>query len=103
MIKKSALTLGTTLFLIISPLAKSAPNNKELKIGISQEFENLNPMIMTMSATAYIFSMVGRTLTTLDSNLKWVPQLAKEIPSLEKGTAKIVEQNGKKKVVVQWE
>jgi peptide/nickel transport system substrate-binding protein len=103
MIKKSALTLSTTLAFLISPLAKSAPNNSELKIGISQEFENLNPMIMTMSATAYIFAMVGRTLTTLDSNLKWVPQLAKEIPSLEKGTAKIVEQNGKKKVVVQWE
>ena len=89
-------------FLIFSSLALSAPSNKELKIGISQEFENLNPMIMTMSATSYIYAMAGRTLTTLDANLKWVPQLAKEIPTLEKKTAQIIEVDGKKKIVVQW-
>ena len=89
-------------FLIFSSVALSAPSNKELKIGISQEFENLNPMIMTMSATSYIYAMAGRTLTTLDANLKWVPQLAKEIPTLEKKTAQIIEVDGKKKIVVQW-
>lgn len=89
-------------FLIFSSIAFSAPSNKELKIGISQEFENLNPMIMTMSATSYIYAMAGRTLTTLDANLKWVPQLAKEIPTLEKKTAQIIEVDGKKKIVVQW-
>lgn len=94
----------TTLFFIFTPILKAAiPTNKELKIGISQEFENLNPLVMTMSATVYIFSMAGRTLSTMDSNLKWVPQLAKEIPSLEKGTAKIQDVGGKKKVIVHWQ
>lgn len=77
-------------------------SNKELKIGISQEFENLNPLIMTMSATVYIYNMVGRALVTMDANSKWVPQLAKEIPSMEKGTAKLVDFGGKNKLVATW-
>ncbi len=83
--------------------AYAGGSNKELKIGISQEFENLNPLIMTMSATVYIHSMVGRALVTMDSNSKWVPQLAETIPSMEKGTAKLVDFGGKKKVVATWQ
>lgn len=94
------LILSTSL---ISTSVVANPTNQELKIGISQEFENLNPMIMTMSATSYIYAMAGRTLTTLDADLKWIPQLAKEIPSIEKGTAKIQDQKGQKKIIVQWE
>lgn len=83
--------------------AQAAPTNAELKIGISQEFENLNPLIMTMSATVYMYRMAGRSLVNLDADGKWVTQLAKDIPSLEKGTAKIVEIGGKKKIVANWE
>lgn len=97
----SLLFILSALLMTVSVAAN--PTNQELKIGISQEFENLNPMIMTMSATSYIYSMAGRTLTTLDADLKWIPQLAKEIPSLEKGTAKIEDLQGQKKIVVQWE
>ena len=82
--------------------AHAGGSNKELKIGISQEFENLNPLIMTMSATVYIYSMVGRALVTMDEHSKWVPQLAESIPSMEKGTAKLVDFGGKKKVVATW-
>ncbi|MFN8790740.1 MAG: peptide ABC transporter substrate-binding protein [Bdellovibrionales bacterium] len=89
--------------LCFSTAAYSAGSNSELKIGISQEFENLNPLIMTMSATTYIYAMAGRALVTLNSDLKWVPQLAKEIPSMDKGTAKLVDLGGKKRVVAQWE
>lgn len=96
------LVLSFVLFSTTSP-SYANPTNEELKIGISQEFENLNPMIMTMSATSYIYAMVGRTLTTLDADLKWVPQLAKEIPSIEKGTAKIQDIKGQKKIIVEWE
>ncbi len=91
------------LSLILAQTAWSAGSNKELKIGISQEFENLNPIIMTMSATSYIYAMAGRALVTMDANSKWVPQLAKEIPSIEKGTAKVVTTNGKKRVIANWE
>lgn len=83
--------------------AQAAPSNKELKIGISQEFENLNPLIMSMSASSYMYRMVGRSLTVLNPDGKWVPQLAKSIPSIENGNAKIADIGGKKKIVATWE
>jgi peptide/nickel transport system substrate-binding protein len=83
--------------------AFSSVTNKELKIGISQEFENLNPLIMQMSATTYMYRMVGRTLVTIDSTGKWVTQLAKTIPSIEKGTAKLIDEGGTKKIQATWE
>lgn len=83
--------------------ALAAPSNTELKIGISQEFETMNPIIMTMSASSYMYRMTGRTLVNLTPEGKWVAQLAKEIPSIEKGTAKIIDDGGKKKIVATWE
>lgn len=79
------------------------PSNAELKIGISQEFETLNPLVMSMSATAYLIRLTNRSLVNLDSQSRWVPQLAKEIPSFERGTAQIISIGGKKKVSAQWE
>ncbi len=89
--------------LLSATTAFAAPSNNELKIGISQEFESLNPIIMSMSASSYLYRMVGRTLVVLDADAKWVPQLAKDIPSIEKGTAKIVDVGGKKKIIATWE
>lgn len=83
--------------------ALAAPSNAELKIGISQEFETLNPLIMSMAASTYMYRMVGRSLVVLSPEAKWVTQLAKEIPSLEKGSAKIIDDGGKKKIVATWE
>lgn len=80
-----------------------ATKNTELKIGINQEFENLNPLIMTMAATSYLYRMVGRTLVSMDADGKWFPQLAKAIPSLENGSAKLIEADGKKKIIATWE
>ena len=79
-----------------------APTNRELVIGITQEFENLNPVIMTMSATSYIYGMVGRTLSTMDENARWIPKLAEEIPTFENHQAQIITENGKKKVQAHW-
>lgn len=90
--KISAFALA--LFLPVSLWAK------ELKIGISQEFENLNPLIMTMSATSYIYAMVGRALVTLDAQGRWVPQLAVDIPSLENKKAQL--SADRKKLTVVW-
>lgn len=77
--------------------------NNELKIGISQEFENFNPLISSMLATTYMQRMVNRTLVTIDADGKWVPQLAKAIPSLENGTAKVIKVGGKEKLQATWE
>ncbi|MCK6598698.1 MAG: peptide ABC transporter substrate-binding protein, partial [Bdellovibrionaceae bacterium] len=83
--------------------AASKPTNNELKIGISQEFETLNPVIMTMVASSYMHYAVGRRLVNMDPNNKWVPQITKEIPSIENGLAKIITEGGKKKIQTQWE
>ncbi len=83
--------------------SSSKLSNNELKIGISQEFENFNPLIASMAATSYMLRMVARTLTVIDADGKWVPQLAKQIPTLENGGAKIVDKGGKKKLVAVWE
>jgi peptide/nickel transport system substrate-binding protein len=100
---KTIFTLTLAVALGSAVPAMSAPNNTELKIGISQEFENFNPIIKSMAATAYMLSLADRTLVSLDANGKWYPQLAKSIPSLENGGAKIVELGGKKKIVATWE
>lgn len=104
MSKFMKLFLSTVLaFTFTTTSAQAALDNKELKIGISQEFENFNPMIMTMVASFYMYAFVGRGLTTMDVNGKWVPQLAKSIPSIENGGAKIITEGGKKKVQAVWE
>jgi peptide/nickel transport system substrate-binding protein len=63
----------------------------------------MNPLVMTMSASTYLYAMVGRTLVTLTPEGKWVPQLAKSIPSLENGQAKLIDAGGKKKIQAVWE
>ncbi len=93
------LSVGTSL--LMSGTASAELTRAELKIGITQEFENLNPLIMSMSATTYIYQMVGRSLVILDQNGKWVPQLAKKIPKLEDGSAKLTPD--KKKIIAVWE
>lgn len=81
----------------------SSLNNTELKIGINQEFENFNPLISSMLATTYMLRMTNRTMSVIDANGKWIPQLAKAVPSLDNGTAKIITKNGKKKLEAVWE
>src|SRR5437868_3724846 len=99
--KETAPTTGETGTAAAS--AAGSAKNAELKIGISQEFENMNPLIMSMSASSYLYRMIGRTLVSLDADGKWFTQLAKSIPSLDNGSAKIVEVGGKKKIIATWE
>ncbi|PWU22015.1 MAG: ABC transporter substrate-binding protein, partial [Bdellovibrio sp.] len=79
----------------------AAPTFDELKIGISQEFENPNPVVMQMTATHYLYYMTARTLDTMDAKGKWVPMLAKKIPTLEDGTAKFTPDH--KQIQSVWE
>jgi peptide/nickel transport system substrate-binding protein len=83
--------------------ARALPTNKELNIGITQEFENMNPIIMSMLATTYLYRMTNRTLMVLDENTEWVPQLAKEIPTLENGQARRFKVDGKEKIEADWQ
>jgi peptide/nickel transport system substrate-binding protein len=98
-------TLVISVALALTSCTKKTTINtsQEFKIGISQEFENLNPVIMTMSASSYMGNMVGRTLSTLNANGQWVAQLAKDLPTLENGAAQIITENNIKKIKAVWE
>ena len=78
------------------------PTNAELKIGITQEFENLNPIVMSMVATTYVYRMVGRSLIQLDEDSQWLPQLATEIPTLENGLARRVSDGEREWIEAEW-
>ncbi len=94
---------ATTMALALTTNGLAKPTNKELKIGIAQEFENLNPIVSQMLATTYIKKMVIRGLVDLDLNAKWVPSLVKKIPSIENGMARFEGEGDKKHVVADWE
>lgn len=82
---------------------ENLPKNDELIIGISQEFETLNPLIMNMNATTYMSALALRRLANMNADAQWYPQVAKAVPSIENGQAKVITVGGKKKVVVTWE
>jgi peptide/nickel transport system substrate-binding protein len=82
---------------------RSLPTNQSLRIGITQEFESLNPLIGQMSATFYLYSMVNRTLVGLNDDAQFEAQLAVEMPTLENGLARFVDVDGKRKLEADWE
>ncbi len=83
--------------------AMALPTNDELKIGITQEFENLNPLIASMAATNYMQYLVLRSQLVLTPDGKWVTQLVKKIPSMENKLAKFVDVDGNKGIESTWE
>lgn len=79
---------GLLLCSVLSaPLAR-AGSNEALNVGISAEFENLNPLIGTQAATRYMLYLAWRPLVVLDLDSKWKPMMIKEIPTLENKLAK---------------
>lgn len=86
-----------------APAASAAPTNKQLTIGITQEFENLNPIISSMMASKYIYYIAGRQLVAIDSDWKWYCVLCTTMPTVENGLAKVVDEKGAKKMLVNWE
>lgn len=90
-------------FLMLCTSNAHAGSNAELRIGIDQEFENLNPVIHQMSATSYIMYAVQHPLVSMTPDGKWQCWLCVEFPTLENGLAKIIDEGGKKKIVVNWE
>ena len=81
---------------------KAAPSNKQLVIATTQEFESLNPLLMSMATSNYISLMVDRQIVLIDSKWNFYCELCTEFPSLENGKAKIFEEGGKKKLRAEW-
>lgn len=78
-------------------------SNQEVNIGMSQEFENLNPLTMQALATTYLYAASNRTLVTMDPDSKWIPLLADSIPTLENGQAEIYIEKDQKKLKATWQ
>src|SRR5687768_7981139 len=87
---------------MLGSAAGAAPTNKQLTIGITQEFENLNPIIAQMAATTYLNLMASSPLVTINADWKWICVLCTELPTLENGGAKLIDEKGVKKLLVTW-
>lgn len=86
-----------------APGLAGGPTNSQLTIGVSQEFENLNPVIRQMVASSYIGYMTMHPLVAIDADWQWKCWLCTEIPTLDNGRAKIIDEKGVKKMLVSWE
>ena len=102
-------TVRSRVFVAIAALcltgqATALPTNKQLTIGLSQEFENLNPVIMQMMASTTIYSLVARPLISIDADWHWKCWLCTKIPTPENGMVKIISaKDGTKKLEATWE
>lgn len=92
----------TILLSLILALSIAQAKDKALKIGISQEFETLNPLIKQMMATTYIYGIVNRNLVTMNENGEYIPMLTESIPDFENGEAKFITENGTRKIKANW-
>lgn len=94
------------LFLVLglsfASIVVQAEKVKQLKMGTSQEVSTLNPITASMLATIYVNGATVRGLNVIDENNKWVPQLAKSIPSIENGQAKIIGKGKNRHIVSNW-
>jgi peptide/nickel transport system substrate-binding protein len=95
-------TLAAMSMAAMTP-AFGAPSNEQLVIATTQEFETLNPNIMSMATSTYLSYMVDRPLMVIDNAWNWQCELCTIVPSLENGLAKVVEDKGVKKLKVDWQ
>ena len=84
--KKLLLVLTATVTLFISLFSHA---NDELTIGITQFPATLHPNIESMVAKSYVLGMTQRPFTAYDQEWKLVCMLCTDLPTIEKGTAKL--------------
>lgn len=95
--------LLTATLALAATVGRAEPTNKQLTIGITQDFENLNPIISSMMASKYIYYIAGRQLVASDADWKLVCVLCTTLPTVENGMAKVIDDKGVKKMLVNWE
>jgi peptide/nickel transport system substrate-binding protein len=76
---------------------------KDLTIGVSQEPDTLHPVITTMTVSQSMRNLVMLPIATPNEVWEWTCYLCTSIPSIDNGGAKVVEEGGKKKILVTWE
>lgn len=82
-------------------LAK-APTNARLIVGVTQEFETLNPILSSMVASTYLVGLTNRPLAAIDQQWSWTCMGCERLPSFDNGRARWVEKDGKKRLLVEW-
>jgi peptide/nickel transport system substrate-binding protein len=104
MIKKYTSAGVVLSALLVANFALAKPTNQVLNIGVTQEFETLNPIIAQMVATNYIRQFALRGLLVMSADGKqWEPQLITKIPTLENGLAHFVGTGKNRKIESVWE
>src|SRR5687767_298161 len=94
--------LGLVASLALASSGARALDTKRLTIGVSQELDTLHPIVSTMSVSDEVRSTALHPLVALNEQLQWETWLATDIPTVANGGAKVVEQGGKKKLLVTW-
>jgi len=71
----------------VAPAARAAPDDGELRIGITQFPSTLNPNIDAMLAKTYVLAMAQRPITVYDHDWQLICMLCVELPTIENGLA----------------
>src|SRR5690242_14931212 len=88
---------------LTGPLQAQPKGKDELVIGITQYPTTLHPSIESMLAKTYVLDMTRRPFTAYDASWQLVCMLCTELPSIEKGTARVEElAEGKKGIAVTY-
>ncbi len=102
--KNGIIILISVCILQASNFAQAKPTNKQLTIGISQEFDTLNSIISQMGATRYMAGMFARPLTAINADWNDQCYLCVKIPTFKNGLAKkFTDKDGKEKIIATWE
>jgi peptide/nickel transport system substrate-binding protein len=98
-----ALVLLLPLLAVLAAAPRPAVAKDELVIGYTQFPATFHPNIDAMAAKSYVLAMVRRPFTVYDKDWKLVCLLCTELPSLEKGTAKLFDMpDGKKGIATTY-
>ncbi len=81
-------SIGVLVSIYVSASLARTADNSEFRIGISQEFETLNPNILSMSASYYLSYFANRPWYRMTAEGQWVADLAQRIPTKENGLVK---------------
>jgi peptide/nickel transport system substrate-binding protein len=82
--------LRRLLPLLLALLAFPAAAKDELVLAMTQAPGTMNPLISSMLAKSLIRNMIARPVTVYDPDWKLICLICEELPSLDKGTARLV-------------
>ncbi|MDO8494070.1 MAG: ABC transporter substrate-binding protein, partial [Deltaproteobacteria bacterium] len=101
--KKIVLAVTFLAGLGLQTVLQAKATNEQLVIGVSQEFEHLNPLNIDSVAIAYVSRMINRPLVSIDTHWNYFCHLCTQMPSFENGMVKKSAEQGKEKLLVTWE